>query len=231
MNGAKSMARPIPPELLARIEAHERLVNLTDSEGQIFGQTDVDLHEVDLSNRHLLGAFLSGANFDRAVLRGINLSETDLNNASFVQAILDDAKLVKADAWGADFSEASMRNVRAVRLDVQGGNLQKADLAASYCHYADFSDTNMEFVNFSSADLRHAYFVKAKLTHANFTGAAVRDASLAGATGLDSVTADWIDIGEEGTPERLEGELALRWLREEAAKPLPEWYNKSHSNS
>ncbi len=54
-------------------------------------------------------------------------------------------KLVKADAWGADFSEASMRNVRAVHLDVQGGNLQKADLTASYCHYADFSDTNMEF--------------------------------------------------------------------------------------
>jgi len=34
-----------------------------------------------------------------------------------------------------------------------------------------------------------------------------------------------------GNPERLEGELALRWLREEAAKPLPEWYTQNQEGT
>ena len=87
-------------------------------------------------------------------------------------------------------------------------------------------EANLEQANLTEANLQQAGLIATHLDHANFTGAQLHDALLAQASGLDSVQADWIDIGEEGTPERLEGELALRWLREEAAKPLPEWYNK-----
>jgi hypothetical protein len=78
----------------------------------------------------------------------------------------------------------------------------------------------------SFANLRDAFLIEADLAHATLTGAALRGVMLAGARGIESVQVDWIDIGEEGTPERLQGELAHRWLQEEAAKLLPEWWKK-----
>ena len=64
--------------------------------------------------------------------------------------------------------------------------------------------------------------VEANLAGTDLSGASLAGVVLSGAKGLESVHVDWIEIGPEGVSERLEGELALRWLLNEAACPLPE---------
>ena len=218
------MTRPIPPELLARIDAHERWLETTKREGQEFAQGNMDLRDLDLSGRHLGMSILPDARLDRAVLRGTSLSDSNLRGASFVEAVMDCASLVETDAGKANLSGASLREVRGVCLELQEANLQSADLTSGNFWCADFSKANLEYTNLSYVNLRQTYFYEACMARATLTGASLRDAQLAGAVGLEQAEVSWIDIGEENVPQRLEGETARCWLLQEAAKPLPEWW-------
>ncbi len=215
------MAHPIPPELLAHIEAHERWLETTKKEGQEFAEGNVDLHDLDLSNRQLVMMVLPEANLNQAVLRNANLSNSNLRWASFVEAKLDDAWLVETVADHTNFSGASLRAVRGVSLEGLEANFQKADLTSGNFYDANFIKANLEHTNFSHANLREACFYTAHMAHTTLTGASLEGAELATATGLESAIVEWIDIGEENVPQRLEGEIARRWLLEEAAKPVP----------
>ncbi|MDQ2902390.1 MAG: pentapeptide repeat-containing protein [Chloroflexota bacterium] len=215
------MAHLIPVELLTRIEAHERWLQTTKREGQSLAQGNMDLRDLDLSGRQLAMATLPDACFDRTVLRGANLSDSNLRGASFIEAILDGGWLVETDADHANFSGASLREVRGVSLEVLEADFRMADLTGGNFSNADFSEANLEYTNFSLVDLREAYFYKANMKHATLTGALLQGAELAGATGLELAKVEWIDIGEENAPQRLEGEQARHWLLTEAAKLVP----------
>ena len=219
------MTRPIPPELLARIKAHERWLETTKREGQELAEGDVDLHDLDLSGRHLVMTVLPEANLNRAVLRNANLSNSNLRWASFAEAILDDAWLVETVTDHANFTGASLHAVRGISLEGLEATFQKADLTAGNFYDANFMKANLEYANFSQANLREACFSMAQMAYATLTGASFGHADLAGATGLESAIVEWIDIGEENVPQRLEGEMARHWLLEEAAKPFPKGVN------
>src|SRR5579875_336354 len=103
------MTHPIPSGVLARIEAHERWLKTGRREGQQLRESGMDLHDLDLSDRHLVMALLPEANLNQAILRDAELSSTLFNWASFVGAVLDSAWLVKATLDHANFSEASLR--------------------------------------------------------------------------------------------------------------------------
>ncbi|MGH2480766.1 MAG: pentapeptide repeat-containing protein [Ktedonobacteraceae bacterium] len=229
------MTHPISPELLARIEAHERWVVTHKEEGQMLADgMGMDLSDVDLSGRILSSVTLPFAKFDRSVLRSARLNSSNYCGASFCEAVLDNAQIVKTDASRADFSKASLRNVRGVRLEVVKTNFQRANLSDSNFYDADFTQANLEYANFGQADLREVAFYKANMAYAILTGASFWGAELAGATGLELAEIEWIDIGntewvnggERNDPHRLDGEEARRWLFAEAAKPLPKFMTR-----
>jgi uncharacterized protein YjbI with pentapeptide repeats len=223
------MLRPIPPDILARIEAHEQWLRTSQEKGQQLFDGDLDLHDLDLSERNLMMCIVPDANMNGALLRNTYMSYSNLCGVSFVDAILDGAWIVKTDAWEANFTNVHMHNAHCIRLDLQKANLQHADLIGTTFYNADFDSANLEYTNFSNTDLRYAYFYGAKMEHAILTGASVWDIALAGATGIESVVADWIDISEdpENAPQRLEGEQARQWLLAQAARPLPTWWKPS----
>jgi hypothetical protein len=101
-------------------------------------------------------------------------------------------------------------------------NLGHANLEGSNFYDADLQETNLEEANFSYANLRGAYLVKSHLAHAILTGAQIEQTAFTGATGIETVEVEWLDIGSEKAPQRLEGEQAKNWLRAAAAGRV-EW--------
>jgi uncharacterized protein YjbI with pentapeptide repeats len=214
------MTRTIPPDLLIKIQEHERWITTLREEGQQFAQQGVDLSDLDLSGRDLSTVALSHVCLDRALLSATDLSNAGLYEGSFVQTVLDHALLIDANATHSNFSEANLRGVQGISAELMESTLWKANLTESNFYDADFQKTNLEEANFSHANLRGAYLVQALLAHAIFTGAQVENAIFTGATGIETVEVEWIDIGSEEVPQRLEGEQAKSWLLAAAAKAL-----------
>jgi uncharacterized protein YjbI with pentapeptide repeats len=131
---------------------------------------------------------LSGADFTRLNLKGVNLSEADLAEANFWLADLSGAKLIRTnlrmanlsnvDGRGADFSGSFLRGADLRLAKLAGANLSKADLGratliAARCGGANFSDAIL-----IGADLSHATLQSANLSWANLSEANVTDADL-----------------------------------------------------
>ena len=216
------MTRPIPPDLLARIQEHERWLETFKKEGQQFAEDGIDLRDLDLSGHDLAWIALSDFYLDRALLRRTNLNNALFYEGSFVQAVMDDAQLIETDATGCDFSAASLRRVQGLSAEFYEANLCHANLTASNFYDADFQKTNLEGANFSYVNLRKASLRNARLVYAIFTGAQVKGTTFTGATGIETVEVDWLDIGTEKDPQRLEGALAKNWLLK-AATGRAEW--------
>ncbi|MGH7597408.1 MAG: pentapeptide repeat-containing protein [bacterium] len=66
--------------------------------------------------------------------------------------------------------------------------------------------------NFSGANLEGAILSNAKLENMALTGARLFRVDLRGAKGLDSISAEWIDVGEKGEPVILTGDEIREWL-------------------
>lgn len=146
-----------------------------------------------------------------------------MNNAilyegSFVQTILDDAQLIEADATRSNFSEASLQRVQGLSAELLRSNLCHANLSESNFYDADFQKTNLEGANLSHVNLRWASLRDACLAHAVLTGAQVEGTTFIGVTGLQTVEVEWIDIGSEDAPRRLEGKQAKDWLKKAATQ-------------
>ena len=82
-----------------------------------------NLEKADLRGADLRGADLQGANFEEAVLRGANLQGADLRGANLFKANLEDANL-----QGADLEDVNLRLADLRRVKFQGANLTWADL-------------------------------------------------------------------------------------------------------
>ena len=108
------MTRPIPPDLLTRIQEHEHWLETFRKEGQQFAQQWVDLSDLDLSGRDLAWVALSHVRLDRALLCEANLNNAILYEGSFVQTIMDDVQLIEVDATRCNFSEASLLIVQGL---------------------------------------------------------------------------------------------------------------------
>jgi hypothetical protein len=212
------MTRPIPPNILRRIQEHEHWLETWKEEGQQFAEDGIDLNDLDLSGRDLAWVVLTDAHLDRALLRATNLNNSMFYECSFAQAMMDDAQLIEADATGSNFSEASLCRVQGLSAEFYEANLCHANLTECNFSDADFQKTNLEGANFSYANLRKAYLAEAHIAHAILTGAYVEGATFTGATGIETVEAEWIAIGSEDEPQRLEGEQAKNWLLKAATE-------------
>jgi uncharacterized protein YjbI with pentapeptide repeats len=145
-------------------------------------------------------------------LYGTDLSDAILYEGSFVEAMMDKAVLIEVDATRANFSGASLRGVQGISAEFMYANFSRANLSESNFYDADLQETNLEGANFRHANLRKAYLVNAHLAHAVLTGVQVEQTAFIGARGMETIEVEWIEVGSEEAPRRLEGEEAKRWL-------------------
>ena len=100
--------------------------------------------------------------FEKAYMRGINLSKTGLWGAYLKEAKLKGASFEKADLWAADLRRAELYNV-----NFQGGaNLGRVQLQKAVLGGADLRRARLEQVNFQGASLKGADLRKAILKKA-----------------------------------------------------------------
>jgi uncharacterized protein YjbI with pentapeptide repeats len=208
--------KPIPPDLLAQLRSHQQWCQTLGKEGKQLEAEGLDLSAMDLFEQNLAEADLHKTRFDHADLRKADLAAAYLGASSFHQAHLDEAMLVKAELTRATLTRASLRSIRGQRADFMRADLRGADLRG-----ASFIQANLSQAIFQNAVLTRANFDKANLTGADLTGAHLNGIFLSGVAGIESVKADWIEVGTDEAPKRLEGEAARQWLLETAATSPP----------
>ena len=166
----------------------------------------VDLIQKSLQWAALSGSLLSGSNLREANLRGSDLRESDLHGANLYGADLSQADLRGADLFRADlrttvFSGADLRRARLstanlaeanlsganlAEANLSGANLAEANLSGANLAEANLYETDLRDTNLSQADLRGASLQRAILWGAKFHRTILGDTNLAAARGLDS---------------------------------------------
>ena len=213
--------KPIPPDLLAQLRSHQQWFQTRGKEGKLLDAEGLDLSAMDLFEQSLEEADLYKARFDNTDLRKADLYAVYMIESSFHQALLDEAMLVKAEFTRSTFTRASLRSIQGLRADFWEADLRSADLSNADLRKASFTKANL-----SGAILRHAVLTRASLRKTNLTGADLTGAHLNGiflteAVGIESVKADWIEVGTDEAPKRLEGEAARQWLLDTVSTSPP----------
>lgn len=121
----------------------------------------------DLSDIALVGANLSGGNFNNTNFNSADLTGADLSYAEFNGCSLRFSKLI-----GANFTDVSARNA----------NLWESNFSNAILNNVNFSGTDLSSVNFSNAKLSNADLSGTDLRGADFTNATLIDVNLANAT-------------------------------------------------
>ena len=141
-----------------------------------------------------------GANLERVMLdgrdlSGINFSDANLRGASLIGANLRGAILV-----GADLSQASLR-----LADFEDADLSMADMSMSYCRAASFKNARMWFTSLRCCIAKNAYFIGADLMGADFVnsiiiGACFNDANMEHVRNWDRAITEWWWNPDGGPP-------------------------------
>jgi uncharacterized protein YjbI with pentapeptide repeats len=129
----------------------------------------------------------SGANFDRANMPGINLSNAYLESASFQYTVLRGANLS-----GANLSQAKFSNAHASHAIFRGANLTQAVFYKAGLDYAVFDHTVLTNADFSGADAYKSSFYEARVDTGNPDSAYPVIFGSVGAT-VDLDSADFTD--------------------------------------
>ena len=156
------------------------------AKGEAFYDADfagADLSGMDFSKAALTGINLTGAKlhdckFDGARLTGAKLAAADLSRASFVGADLGNANLSKAQLREASFEAASLSEANLSLADGTGAIFDKAT-----GNRANFTQGKWMGASFRGAELPSGDFSGAELSSARFDGAKLDAARFADARG------------------------------------------------
>ncbi|MCC8250198.1 pentapeptide repeat-containing protein [Saccharothrix luteola] len=99
------------------------------------------LYEADLTGAKMNDANLSGANLYHADLTG-----ADLTNANLVIATATGATLIRTDLTSADFSHSSLKDARLLGTRLIDTNLTSSDLSGAFLAAVDHSGTVVQDV-------------------------------------------------------------------------------------
>ncbi len=167
------------------------MANLTRDEvlkkaaaGESFDRAD--LRGLDLSNAALEGvdlrrADLEGANLEGARLRGANLRNASLREAFLSGADLREVNLDKAELEGATLERAKLDGANLSRANLDGANLSGASLAGARLTNAQLQSANLGGADLTEANLSHADLVECYLGGSKLVRANLRNADLTSA--------------------------------------------------
>lgn len=104
----------------------------------------------------------------------------------------------------ASLKNSILRNCLGIKASFDDANLSFADLSGSDMHRASFRRANLSHANFYNVDL----------TSAIFDGALLYGTSFKDAKGIEEVSVQYIFVGTEDKPIKLEGDNIQKWLLE-----------------
>lgn len=159
------------------------------------------------------GCNLTGADFYKAALSGLNLSEANLTNADLISATIS-SNLTDANLSGANMTGASLAGATIAGADMATANLTNvwtfdtggvpASLPAGWedvSHYilgptANLTEALLSGQDLAGFDLDQANLSSADLAHTNLSGTDLAQATLAGVqsagiTGTPALPAGW----------------------------------------
>jgi len=191
-----------PPHAGERL-TREDVLRLIEEHG---GPEGLDLSERNLRKADLSGLDLHGANLSWAKLEGADLRGANLQGAHLWRADSHGARLSQANLQGANLYEVNLRGANLSHASLQGAHLRSANLQAANLRVADLRGADVSDANLRGADLRWAGLRGADISHANLQGADLRRADLRRASLADASLRDakldgarWGDykLGEE----------------------------------
>ncbi|MEA5509992.1 pentapeptide repeat-containing protein [Crocosphaera sp. UHCC 0190] len=144
-----------------------------------------DLQGANLSNHNLRGVNLIGANLEKAIFYG-----TDLSCARLTKANLRHSDFTSAICFEGIFDEADLSYSYLTQADFSQAFLSKANLYGVYFIEAYLVDANLKNANLEKADLSNAYLTGANLTGANLQDANFSGSDLTGTQGLKLTSED-----------------------------------------
>jgi uncharacterized protein YjbI with pentapeptide repeats len=134
-----------------------------------------------------LGAEVSGAIFDDAVLSFVDYRHAVLYGSSFRQVTIYKADFSNAQlnatsfAQHADQKDNPTSRTNLVDVVFTEADMVGVDLSYARIYQAKFDDTNLMKANFRNADLTKVSFMRSNLTDVDFTNAKLEGAALDGA--------------------------------------------------
>jgi uncharacterized protein YjbI with pentapeptide repeats len=188
---------------LEELTFSQNLLAETPNKGAIVlarGRTVAALHELDLSRRTQLIAFLqasdlsqiiedseepvisfkaqnlSGLNLRRVHLSGLDFQEADLESTNLKKAHLEKANLEEADLERANLEEAHLVEANLEKADLKKANLEEADLVEANLKGADLESANLERAFLREANLERAFLAEANLEEADLSYANLKGA-------------------------------------------------------
>ena len=156
---------------------------------------------------------LSGADFSKANLRGVNLSKTNLQGANFGGADLRRADLSYANLSGlenpieknikdysfwrvflrdANLKEAILKGANLWGADLSYAKLNKAELSRAYLCGANLNQASFKKAILREADLLTTFAIGTDFSHAEFTGACLENWNINSTTKLEQVICDYV---------------------------------------
>lgn len=160
------------PEATLRIVGNIRRLNRGGIDSG-FRLTEAHLEGAKLGGAEMDGSDLWGAHLEGASLRDAELNRVNLAGASLEGADLERAGLAEADMRGASLNEADLERANLTRADLRGASLVGADL-----QYAIFDGADMRRCKLTGANLRQTSFEAANLDGATLEGAHLRGSNL-----------------------------------------------------
>jgi len=159
-----------------------RGVNLSNRSLKYANLTGIDLRKATLTSANLQYAMLDNANLQHAILIKTNLKYASLSHANLQSAKLQGAtlkysrlrftNLKGAKLVDADFQYTDMYQAKLQDAIFTRANFQNADL-----WFADFSDSVLANVDFQGWRLKNADFHNAELRNVNFKDANLTEAN------------------------------------------------------
>jgi Pentapeptide repeats (8 copies) len=125
-----------------------------------------DLRGANLSGANLQGAHLERTQLQEAHLNRANLQEAMLWDAQLQYAILDGANLQKASLPKAQLQKASLILAQLQEASLTGADLQGANLAVTRLQRARLDHANLQEANLDHANLEEVNLDQARLTDA-----------------------------------------------------------------
>ena len=146
---------------------------------------EANLKGARLMDANMQGAYLIKANLEQAWLEDAKLVEANLTKANLESAILDDATLKGADLWMANLQGAKLR-----RSNLEGANLREAHLSNAILERANLTGANLIeahliFTKMGQAKLDRAILEGAEILSVDFKDSSITTEQLASAIILD----------------------------------------------
>ena len=177
-------------------------------------EVPAELRGIEMRERHLSAADLSGCDAARVQLiecriEGVDLSGAVLRRASISDTVVEGGSWANVDAFDATLKRVEMHGVRLTGAVLAASKISDATFIECRIDLSSIRSGHLERIRFENCRMDEMDFYEATLSSVVFAGCDLTKASLAKATFVRCEMRDCELIGV-GNPERLRG-VGMPW--------------------